>query len=563
MKNRRFDGINTALSHFLVIVAFFFFQAQALYAEDQKTSASPVLKAAPAAVISPSDDVTKGDNAEVNPGTSNITLDFKDADINTVLRVLSLKSKVNIVAGPEVQGTVTIRLENVPWEKALEVVLRTYDYVYERDGNIVRVTTREKMAQESVVTQTYILNYTRAQEVQDSVREMLTERGRIRIAERTNTLIITDIPTNLYRVQEVIKKLDQRTPQAYIDSKIVRTEAGVADNLGITWAPGFSLSGSKRPTTFPYSVGVNDGDENISPVISQFFAGVTTAAENVANPSDLRSFPFQGGDSITENHYEYGTLDFSTFTATLNWLRSQTNTKIVSNPRIVVLNNQAAQVQVGSEIPLPQFERNETTGSVEISGFEYRDVGVILNVTPHINSEEEILVELAPEVSSLGETIEFGDFNIPSFDVTQAKSQVLIRSGETIAIGGLMTDASTVTKGSLPGLADIPLIGRLFKNKSQEAGTANQQIETLFFITVTMVDTEGQPVGERIGQRRNKKFGTKNEDKKAEKLVATPSDEAKILAGTKNVNPEVPAQKVNSLEPNKVAAPAQATVSTR
>lgn len=439
-------------------------------------------------------------NGAPEPIASNITLDFKEADINTVLRVLSLKSKVNIVAGPEVQGTVTIRLENVNWERALEVVLRTYDYVYERDGNIIRVTTREKMAQEPVVTQTFILNYTKASEVQDAVKDMLTERGRIKTAERTNTLVITDIPTNLYRMKEIVAKLDQITPQAFVDSKIVNTQVGVTENLGISWTPTAGITGSSRPTTFPFYTRADRGTENISPLIERFFPFVNTATTPTNNPNDSRAFPFVGNDDITATTFTYGTLDFSDFAATLNWLKSRANTKVISNPRIVVLNNQKAKVQVGEQIPLPQYERNETTGSVEITGFAYRDVGVILNVTPHINSEAEILVDLAPEVSSQGDTIDFGDFQVPSFTVTQATTQVLIKSGETIAIGGLLTDNVATTESRVPFFGDIPVVGKIFRSKRQDSN-ANNKAETLFFVTVSMVDTEGQPI---VSERKRK-----------------------------------------------------------
>jgi type II secretory pathway component GspD/PulD (secretin) len=143
-------------------------------------------------------------------------------------------------------------------------------------------------------------------------------------------------------------------------------------------------------------------------------------------------------------------------------LKNRSNTRVVSNPRIVVLNNQSANIQVGNDVPLPTFERNETTGSVEISGFTFREVGVVLNVTPHINSANEILVDLQPEISSRGDSITFGTFSIPSFNVTKAVTQVLIRSGETIAIGGLMTDATTTNESRVPFLGDIPLVGKFF-----------------------------------------------------------------------------------------------------
>lgn len=484
-----------------------------LWAEKPAAPAATVLSA-PDAVEQATLAGTEGAGVEAVEG--NISLDFKEADINTVLRVLSLKSKVNIVTGPEVQGTVTIRLDDVPWEKALEVVLRTYNYVFERDGNIIRVTTREKMAQEPVLTQTYILNYTRAVEIQDSVKDMLSERGRVRVAERTNTIVVTDIPTNLYKIHEVIKKLDRRTPQAYIDSKIIKTDMSTAENMGIAWTPTASLTGSSRPSTFPFAK-MNQEDA------PQFLRQFMTPSADV---EDVRSFPAPTTTTATAT-YTYGTLNFSTFQATLNFLKSRSNTKIVSNPRIVVLNNQAAKVQVGEQIPLPKYERNETTGSVEITGFKYRDVGVILNVTPHINSQEEILVELFPEVSTKStEEQDFGDFQMPIFTVTQAQTQVLIRSGETIAIGGLLTDNSQLGESKLPYLSDLPVVGKIFRSKRQESDE-NSKAETLFFITVTMVDTEGQPVGERLASRKKAKMSQGAQAEEAAKKQAAAEADAK------------------------------------
>ncbi|HTL48741.1 MAG TPA: secretin N-terminal domain-containing protein [Verrucomicrobiae bacterium] len=478
-----------------LLASFLTLVSQTVYA--QQPAAQPVSQPA----------VEANNNEEA---MTTVTLDFKDADINTVLRVMSLKSGVNIVAGPEVQGTVTIRLENVPWKKALEVVLRTYGYVFEKDGNIIRVTTRENLAAEPLVTKTFILNYSKAAEVMEAVKDMLTERGRIKVAERTNMLVITDIPTNLYSIEEVVTKLDKVTPQAYIDSKVVKTDVGTAENLGVEWRTGgdsatqlLKLSGSSRPTTFPFASKTDNlFGGNIGNALQQYFPVLNTdPGTAAANPNDPRGFPEPEASASTT--YNYGTLDFSGFSAILQMLKTRSNTKVVSNPRIVVLNNQSANIQVGSDIPLPTFERNETTGSVEISGFYYRQVGVVLKVTPHINSEEEILVDLNPEVSSTGANIDFGEFQIPSFNVTKAITQVLIRSGETIAIGGLLTDNVAMNESKVPYLADLPLVGKAFRSKRQTAGDANKKVETLFFVTVTMVDTEGQPAGQRVAGKQN------------------------------------------------------------
>jgi type IV pilus assembly protein PilQ len=432
-----------------------------------------------------------------NPDT--ISLDFKDADINTVLRVMSMKSNVNIVAGPEVKGVVTIRLENVPWQKALEVVLRTYDYVYERDGNIIRVTTRDKMAQEPVATQTVVLNYTKAQEVLDAVKDILSERGRIKTADRTNALVVTDIPSNLYRISTIIKDLDKVTPQAFIDSKVVKTDSGLAENIGIDWSTGGesgnlgSLTGSSRPSTFPWPSGGKNYENNISQVLTQFFPVQNTGAAVAPNVNN-RDFPLAGLVTPTNGTFKYGTIDFSAFSAILQLLKTQSNTRVESNPRIVVLNNQKAKVQVGDQIPIPSYERNSQTGKMEVTGYTFREIGVVLNVTPHINSQEEILVEVEPEVSSRKENVKYGDFEAPSFAVTTAKTQVLIQSGQTIAIGGLMSDSEVTTQKAVPYLSDIPLFGKIFRSKRQMPGTNNAKVETLFFITVTSVDTQGQPL---------------------------------------------------------------------
>jgi type IV pilus assembly protein PilQ len=432
-----------------------------------------------------------------------VTLDFKDADIQNVLRILSLKSGVNIVAGPEVEGTVTLRLSDVPWERALEVVLRTYGYVYEREGNIIRVTTREKVSQEDLITETFVLNYVTAEEVKEAMQEMLSERGRIKAFNRTNTVIVTDVASNIFKMSQVVKRLDKPTPQAAIDARIVRTELGLTENLGIEWnIVGGIASGAIRPHQFPFGTSTSDTTDMLGTIPGQFFprlsgtttGGSTTTTSITANTSDPRAFPFPS-PQVSNDSFTFGRLDFSSFAAVLNFLKTRSNTKIVSNPRIVVLNNQKAKVQVGDQIPMPRFERNETSGSFEVTGFDFRDVGVILEVTPHINEAEEILVDLKPQVSSEGSLLTFSNnLAAPRFTVTTAETQVLIKDGETIAIGGLLTDNSTITQRKVPILGDIPFLGKLFRSKRQSAGSSNNKVETLFFITISIIDTEGQPV---------------------------------------------------------------------
>ena len=463
-----------------------------------------------------------------------ITMDFKEADIDTVLRLLSLKSGMNIVAGPEVSGTVTVRLENVPWEEALEVVLRTYGYVYERRGNIIRVTTRENLAQEELITETFLLEYIQltkktnttttgqqaagateegGKELVDIITTMLSERGKVKMVTQRNAMVVTDTASNVYKIGQVIKKLDQPVPQAYIDSKVVRTQLDKGENLGIKWgATNMGVStGAARPITFPFATQKDNNKEYFPGVLESFLGrtstsntttGTTSTGTVTPNTDEPRSFPF-ADPTVSNRTYTFGTLDFTSFSALLSMLESRSNTKVVSNPRIVVLNNQTAKVKVGSEIPIPSFTFNQQQATFQVSDFKYRDIGVVLQVTPHINSVEEILVDLKPEVSSLGSTITFtSSLAAPSFDVTNAETQVLIRSGETIAIGGLRENKSAISEQQVPYLSAIPVIGKIFRSKRQTEGSSNRNVETLFFVTVTLIDTEGQPAGGTSGKKK-------------------------------------------------------------
>jgi len=356
------------------------------------------------------------------------------------------------------------------------------------------------------VTETFILNYTTASEAEASIKDILSERGRVQSVARTNMLVVSDIPTNLYKIREVILKLDKSTPQAHIDSKIVKTQLQVGENLGIAWTPTASITGSSRPTSFPYNAFNKDGaSDPFDRVLNRFFPSTTlpttgaAVAADTANPLNPRSFPIDN-PVITNVPYNFGTLSFSSFQAILNFLRTRENTKVVSNPRITVLNNQKARIKVGTDVALPEFERNETTGSFEISGFTYRETGVVMEVTPHINEADEILVNLKPEVSAQSGSTTFSSSttasftSIPNFAVTNAETQVLIKNGETIAIGGLMTDSTVTTENKVPFLGDIPGFGKIFRSKRRTQGDNNSKVETLFFITVTIVDTEGEPV---------------------------------------------------------------------
>lgn len=421
--------------------------------------------------------------------TGLISVDFKDADIRQVLRIISLKSGVDIVAGTDVEGLVTIKLTNVPWEQALEIILRTYGFTYERKENIVRVMTIAALEQEALSTEVFPLDYAKAKEVPDVIKEMLSERGRVKFDERTNTVIVTDIPTNLFQIKEVIHRLDRRTPQVLIDSKVVETTLERSENLGIAWTNQLILQQSSVTVsnTLPFTPRASLGSVGAA-------LGLARAAERPGATVGL------------------GTLTVPSYQATLNFLSSRTDTHIVSNPSISALDNQEAKIHIGQEYPIPNYSIDPTTGRTTISGYTAKNIGTVLTVTPHVNPSEEIVVELEPEIIAEAQAITYNtgqgsSVSLPRFTVQRAKTQVRIRTGETIAIGGLVKEAVSNTQTKVPVLGDIPVLGVFFKNNSRYEGSDPNRQDLLVFLTVT-VDSKDKKEGQEVAANKMEQKNT-------------------------------------------------------
>ena len=460
---------------FLAVSSVGVVQAQVESASSAVSGSSDTSQEAPSegglVPVASSDETAEAASSDVSQSEVNIdtegkvSLDFRDADIRNIFKILSFKSGVNIVASPEVAGIVSIQLNDVPWQQALDVILQTYGYASERKGNIIVVTTVENLKkqredavllaeQEPVVTKTFTLNFGKASKVITSIEKMKTERGSIDFDDRTNTIIVTDIQQRIDLMAEVIAQLDTTTPQVLIEAKIIETTLSDTDKLGIDWTLGATVNGSKRPHTYP------------------FFKNTDTAY--------TKSSDFPAADS---GDFTYGTIDYTSISAVLEMLKTRSDTNILSNPRIMTLDNQKATINVGSQYPIPTYTYNQDQAALQVSGWEYKDIGIIFEVTPHVNDAKYVTLDIEPKITAILDYVTVENTSLPRLSNESAKTSVLVKDGDTLVIAGLIKDQTTDTKKKVPGLGQIPFFGAPFR-KSEVTKT---KTDLMIFMTPHIV----------------------------------------------------------------------------
>jgi type IV pilus assembly protein PilQ len=388
-----------------------------------------------------------------------ITLDLKDADIKDVFRTISELTGLNIVVDPEVRGTVTVKLDNVPWDQALDLILKQNGLGYVLENNIMRIATTAKLQAEqsdrarlaearqaSEPTRTVIkkLSYSRAADIVPTLKSVMSRRGDIVIDARTNTLIIREIPTYMGAVLQLIENLDTATPQVMIEARIVETTKSLGRSLGINWGINGVADNAHGNTTglvFPNTI---QGGFRIP-----LAAGTPIGALRLANILD--SFNMDIALSAAENQ---GLL------------------KIISSPKVAALTNTAALIQSGVQIPV-QTNVNNTTTVI------YVDATLQLSVTPQITNEGTILLTLNVQKRepAVALNLALGQ-NVP-LSIRQYRGEVLVRDGGTTVIGGIFQINDQDQNNMIPGLWKIPILGNLFKNKTR----TEKHDELLIFIT--------------------------------------------------------------------------------
>jgi type IV pilus assembly protein PilQ len=388
-----------------------------------------------------------------------LSLDLKDADIKDVFRTISQLTQLNIVVDPEVKGTVTVQLEDVPWDQALDLILKQNSLGYVLENNIMRIATTAKLQAEQAdrarlmdarqaaePTRTVIkkLSYAKAGELTATVKSVMSRRGDIVVDSRTNTLIIREIPTYLPAVLQLIENLDTATPQVMIEARIVETTKSLGRSLGISWGANGAADVAHGNTTnliFPNNI---TGNFNVPLGTPQTIASVRLG--NI--------------------------LDTFTLDVALSAAENQGLLKIISSPKVAALTNTAASIQSGVQIPVQTSVNNTTT-------VIYVDATLKLTVTPQITNEGTVLltVSVSKREPAVALNLSVGQ-NVP-LTVREYKGEILVRDGGTSVIGGIFQINDQDQNNMIPGLWKIPILGNLFRNKTR----TEKHDELLIFIT--------------------------------------------------------------------------------
>jgi type IV pilus assembly protein PilQ len=390
-----------------------------------------------------------------------------------VLRAIAEFSGRNIVVGQNVKATVKISLHDVGWQDALRTVLRSNGLDYTEDGAIIRVDEAAKLQAEAVdretarsrqleliplETRVIRLNYANASEMEGVLASSLTRRGSIKSDKRTNTLLVTDLPTTLDAVEKMATELDTTTPQIEITAKLVDVDAEALRDIGIDWR----IGGESK-----YFVDPTGKKIQLNPL-------------NPNNDPQNGLYPDVGGTSIPDaaSTITYGLFkSWGSLEAQLQMLEQDRKANIISNPRVTTVDNREARIVVGQKIPL--IVQDVAGNPVS----QLQTIGIQLKVTPHLTEDKRIVLDMHPEVSDLStqSTVQGGVI----INTSEADTRVMVDDGQTAVIGGLIrTNDSKVRKG-VPLLKDLPLIGLLFRSEN----VVRQNRELLIFVTPRLMPT--------------------------------------------------------------------------
>jgi len=464
----------------------------------------------------------------VETSAGNVSLDLKNADIATVLGVLAYKGGVNIVTTEDIEGRITLRLANVPWDEAFRSVLRTRNYTYEREGSIVTVASLEALMERSqmnaqlysiqpLVTEIFTLKFIDAGDARDVIEPQLSSRGTVGILKgrsrrgwsftasnssaqgsgslakdmatekapaRAKMLVVSDIPPYMERIRKVVERLDVMPKQVLIEAKIIEVNKDKLQDLGFDWGTGSGGAESSTVNGVP-------ADKHLGDVTQTVGANILSSQEatSIFDPKTSGisgAFPFDSGLAIV-----YKKLTGTQFEAILHALEEDIDANTLSSPRVLTLDNQEATILIGTKFPILESNVSGTEATTTTSTLSYyQDIGIQLSVIPQISGGGHINMIVHPAVTSFTETLAAKGSSgqtiaeYPILQTREIETQIVMKDGETIVIGGLLKDVKSEGVQKVPFLGDIPILGWLFQRKTVDT----EKIELMIFISAKIID---------------------------------------------------------------------------
>ena len=412
-----------------------------------------------------------------------ISLNFQSIEVRAVLQLIADFTELNLVASDSVTGSITLRLQNVPWDQALDLVLKTRGLDSRQIGNVLMVAPAQEIAERErqeieankqlaelapLQSEFIRIRYAKAIDVvglfeagSEEGGSLISERGSVVVDQRTNSIVVTDTAAKLAEIRDLIEKVDIPIRQVMIEARIVIASSNIDEQLGIRWGGGYlNVSGDK----FTSIAGDTASATNLN---SQLIGG---------GQVDMPSAPFVDlGVAEATSGFAVGFTSTDLFlTAELSALEASGEGEVVSQPKVITGDKQKASIKSGTEIP---YQEGAASGATTTA---FKEAVLKLDVTPNITPDDRILLDLVVNQDSVGDLVPSGNGGlIPTIDTTELMTQVLVGNGETVVLGGVFKNEELVKVEKVPFLGDIPYLGNLFKSTAN----SQQKTETLIFIT--------------------------------------------------------------------------------
>ena len=413
-----------------------------------------------------------------------ISLNFQSIEVRAVLQLIADFTELNLVASDSVEGSITLRLQDVPWDQALDLVLKTRGLDSRQIGNVLMVAPAQEIAERErqeiqankqlaelapLQSEFIRIRYAKASNVvglfqagSEEGGALISERGSVVVDDRTNSIVVTDTSAKLAEIRALIEKVDIPIRQVMIEARIVIASSNINEQLGIRWGGGYLNAGAEQFTS------VAGDTASVMSLNSQLIGGANPIAMPTAPLVDL-------GVAEATSGFAVGFTSTDLFlTAELSALEASGEGEVVSQPKVITGDKQKASIKSGTEIP---YQEGAASGATTTA---FKEAVLKLDVTPNITPDDRILLDLIVNQDSVGALVPSGNGGfIPTIDTTELTTQVLVGNGETVVLGGVFKNEELVKVAKVPLLGDIPYLGNLFKS------TANtqQKTEMLIFIT--------------------------------------------------------------------------------